>query len=160
MLEQKIGLAAASIGLAAALSLAPQLHAGELETNEAQELVAARQGGMVMSVFTLARLSAAATDEKPLTGAAFPASGLAAFARSLPTLFAPGTRSSSGHSKALPSVWDDADGFAARIADYQAATGELEAAAKTDDRAAFTAALAKTKAACKACHDSYRAEPQ
>lgn len=160
MVGKKIAFAGAIIGLAMALSLAPQLRAGETGAAEVQDLIAARQGGMVMSVFTLARLSAAATDDKPLTGAAFPAGGLATFARSLPTLFAPGTRSSSGHSKALPSVWDDADGFAARIADYQAATGELEAAAKADDRAAFTAALAKTKAACKACHDSYRAEVQ
>lgn len=153
-----LGFGAAAV-LAAAISFAPASRADEPRAATPDGLVAARQGGMAMSVFTLGRLGAAAGDDKPLTGVAMPAGGLARFAQSLPTLFADSTAGIEG-SAALPAVWDDPAGFADRIAAYQAATSALEAAAKSDNREAFAAALANTKAACKACHDGYRAEPQ
>lgn len=119
-------------------------------------LVEARKGGMTMLVPTMAAVSRAAEGEA-VARAAFPASGMASFARSLPALFAPETASVAG-SAALPAVWSDAEGFAAQVAEFQVATAELQAAAQADDRDALNAALARTKAACQSCHDTYRAE--
>lgn len=119
-------------------------------------LVAARQAGMTMSVFTMGALGQAEKGEGPLGRSAFPASGLASLAEALPTLFAPATAEVTG-SRALPAVWQDSAGFAARVAEFRSATGELAAAAKADDRAAFSAALARTRGACQACHDQFRA---
>lgn len=121
-------------------------------------LVEARMGGMTMLVPTLAAVSRVAEGEGSVARAAFPASGMASFARSLPALFAPDTAAVAG-SAAMPAVWSDAEGFAAQIAEFQAATAALQAAAQADDRDALNAALARTKAACQSCHDTYRAEP-
>lgn len=120
-------------------------------------LVEARKGGMTMLVPTMAAISRVAEGEGSVARAAFPASGIASFARSLPALFAPETASDTG-SAALTTVWSDAEGFAAQIAEFQAATAALQAAAQADDRDALNAALARTKAACQSCHDTYRAE--
>jgi len=147
--------------LAAIASLAALTTAAQADGHISQstrELVEARQGGMTMSVFTLSALSNAAKGDKPLDGATFPASGLNLFAQSLPTLFGPETAAIEG-TRALPAIWEEDSDFAARIGEYELASGELVAAAQANDRAAFTAALARTKNACKACHDSYRLEP-
>lgn len=152
-------MAALAIGATAALAaVASAAYAFGPEKTEIEDLVAARQGGMTMSVFTLGALSGAANSDKPLTGAAFAAGGLKTFALSLPSLFGPETANVE-NTRALPAIWEEGSDFAARIAEYQAATAELSDAAKADNREAFTAALARTKNACKACHDSYRLEP-
>ena len=61
-------------------------------------------------------------------------------------------------TRALPAIWDNAEGFEAEVAKFQAATAAVEAAAKADDKAAFTESLARTKAACQSCHTAFRAE--
>ena len=122
-------------------------------------LVDARQGGMTMMVFTLSTVGRAGEAEDGVARGAFPASGLASFARSLPALFDPETAHVEG-TRALPAVWEDPEGFAAQIDEFAAATSELQAAAQADDRAGFTAALARTKNACQACHATYRAEAE
>ena len=104
-----------------------------------------------MMVANLSLLGKATEGEGTITRAAFPASGLAKFARSMPALF------DAEGGKAKPAVWEDSEGFAAQTDAFIATTAELQAAAAADDREAFTAALDKTKAACKACHDVYRA---
>ncbi|MEE1876896.1 cytochrome c [Altererythrobacter litoralis] len=158
MLGKAIFLGSACAALMAA-AMAPQSRASEPASVSPGDLVAARQGGMAMSVFTLARLSAAANADAPLTQAALPTKGLARFAQALPTLFAPETAGIEG-TEALPAVWQDEEAFAARIAEYQAATAALADAARSDNREAFNTALASTKAACQACHDAFRAKPQ
>lgn len=158
MLGKAVFLGGACAALLAA-AMAPQSRASEPASVSPGDLVAARQGGMAMSVFTLARLSAAAAADAPLTQAALPTKGLAQFAQALPALFAPETMSVDG-TGALPAVWQDEEAFAARIADYQAATTALADAARADNHEAFNTALASTKAACQACHDAFRAKPQ
>ena len=132
--------------------------ANEPAPTSVEQLVSARQGGMVMSVFTLGRLSAAANSDKPLSESAFPARGLANFARSLPALFASETQAVE-NTHALASVWEKPAEFSAAITEYQAATGDLQTAIADNNLDAYSAALARTKAACKACHDSFRLEP-
>ncbi len=59
---------------------------------------------------------------------------------------------------ALPEVWSDADGFAARIDQFQAAVADLSlvTAAGVTSPAHVTPAMHSVQQACKACHDGYR----
>lgn len=140
-----------------ALGVAAQAH--ENHHPSTNPLVAARQGGMTMMVANMGALGRAETAEAEdaVRRAAFPASGVAAFARSLPALFGEDTRDVPD-TRALPAIWDDADGFAAQVAEFQAATAALEAAARAGDASAYSESLARTKAACQSCHTAYRAE--
>ena len=124
---------------------------------EPAQLVEARQGGMTMSVMTLTTISRAAESDGPVKGASFAASGLASFAKSLPSLFAAETQAIEG-TEALPAIWSDPDGWTMKVDEYQAATQALQTAASANDREAFVAAVGRTKAACASCHASYRAE--
>ena len=142
-----------------ALGVAAQAH--ENHQHSTNPLVDARQGGMTMLVANMAALGRAesASEADAITRAAFPASGISAFARSLPALFAAETKDVPG-TRSLPAVWNDSAGFAAQVAEFQAATAAVEAAARANDRAAFSEALARTKAACQSCHTGFRAEEQ
>ena len=125
-------------------------------TLTASDLVTARQAHMRMSVLTLGAVSRVGADETAdPSQASFAAGGLAKFGRILPIYFGWETRMEAG-TRALPQVWSDREGFAAAAADFAEVTRQLSAAADANDRAAFTDALASTKAACKACHDVYR----
>lgn len=145
------------LALPALLLAAPVALAHENHVHSTHPLVDARMGGMTMMVASMAQVSRAAEADGSIARAAFPASGLAAFARAIPALFAPDTAKVEG-TRALPAVWEDSAGFSAQASEFAAATAALEAAARADDRAAFTAALARTKNACQACHTPYRAE--
>jgi cytochrome c556 len=123
----------------------------------AQELVAVRQAGMALSANTLGAISAGVANGAAAKGAGFPAKALANWAKAMPALFAPGTKGVA--SEARPEVWSDAPGFAAKAKAFQDATDALVAASQADDKAALSAALASTKAACKGCHDSYKVAP-
>lgn len=152
---RKMILAAA----AAALALGVTAQAHENHRHSTNPLVDARQGGMTMLVANMTALGRAAEAEgvEAVGKAAFPASGVASFARSLPALFGPDTKDVAG-TGALPAVWEDPTGFAAQVAEFQAATAAVEAAARANDKAAFTESLARTKAACQSCHTAFRAE--
>jgi cytochrome c556 len=147
----------AAAGAALALGVTAQAH--ENHQHSTNPLVDARQGGMTMLVANMGALSRAETAPEPdaITRAAFPASGIAAFARSLPALFAAETQGVTG-TRSLPAVWEDSEGFAAQVAEFQAATAAVEAAARANDKAAFSESLARTKAACQSCHTAFRAE--
>ena len=147
-------LAGAVLSSAVALYAKPVPHpAGP----SASELVAARQAGMDMSASSLTLLKNASTNGVPMKNLAFPAGGLAKWATALPTLFADSTKGAK--SEAKPEVFTDRAGFNAKAQAYIDATKALAAAAAADDKPAFDAALASTGAACKGCHDSYKAAP-
>lgn len=61
-----------------------------------------------------------------------------------------------GDTRALPAIWTDAAGFAAKAQGFAEAAAALQAAAG-GGRAALGPAVGAVGAACKACHDSYRA---
>ena len=112
---------------------------------------------MRMAAITLGAAGrVAADDTADPSQASFAAGGLAKFGKVLPIYFGPDTRNRPD-TGALPQVWSDREGFAAAAADFADATQRLSTAADANDRAAFTDALASTRASCKACHDVYRA---
>jgi cytochrome c556 len=146
--------AAAALG-ACAVNI--QDHAPPAPAIDAQGLVDARQGGMAMSVGALGAVSAGYDKKAVARSYRLPAEGLANFAASLPALFDDRTAGVSG-TGASPAIWSDRTGFAARTVQYRDATGALLAAIDAGDDAGIAAALASTKAACKACHDTYRTQ--
>lgn len=123
----------------------------------AEEIVIARQSAMVLSVGATSALRSAAASGTPVKNLAFVANGLAKWGTALPAMFAPST--AKAVSRARPEVWTDPAGFAAKAKDFADATAALAAAAKADDKEAFTAALASTNASCKSCHDAFQAPP-
>lgn len=67
--------------------------------------------------------------------------------------------SDQGDTGALPAIWENADGFAAELAKFSAATGKaMEAAGKAGpaDLDAFKAAMGPVFGTCKSCHETYR----
>ncbi|QHL89970.1 cytochrome c [Sphingomonas changnyeongensis] len=120
------------------------------------QALTARRAGFRMSAVTFGALRAMG-ESGDISRAAFPASGLALWAKALPGSFPAG--SDGAGSDALPLIWSDQAGFAAAAAAYQTATARLESAAKAGDVAGFRAALAETGKACGSCHDRYR-KPQ
>jgi len=63
--------------------------------------------------------------------------------------------SDKGDTKASPKIWEDAAGFAARLANFQKDT-DAALAAKAADLETFKAAFGQVTSNCKACHDAYR----
>ena len=61
-------------------------------------------------------------------------------------------------TRALPAIWQKPEDFAAKDRDFQEVAQVLNAAATAGDIDAVTARFADLGKACKACHDTYRAE--
>jgi cytochrome c556 len=122
-----------------------------------QELVAARQAGMVMSATSLNLLKGASANGTPLKNLAFSAGGLAKWAAAMPALFADSTKGVP--SRATTKVWTQKADFMAKSKAFADSTKALADAAKAEDKAAFDAALASTAASCKGCHDTYQVPP-
>lgn len=123
----------------------------------AEQIIAARQAGMLLAATSINGMRNAANNGVSPKAMAFPASGLAKWAESMPPMFAENT--SAFPSRAKPEVWSDAAGFAAKAAALNDATKALAAATAADDKEAFATALASTAAACKGCHETYQAPP-
>lgn len=59
-------------------------------------------------------------------------------------------------SESLPSVWDDPDGFKARIVEYTDAIGLLNASYMAEDATEAATALRAVTQSCNSCHQGYR----
>jgi cytochrome c556 len=86
------------------------------------------------------------------------AARLKTVAADLPTWFPKGSGPETGlKTAAKAEIWTDAEGFAAAATRFQTETVKLEQLAAAGDVEAAKAQLKATAAACKACHDKYRA---
>jgi cytochrome c556 len=150
-------LATTAFAVQAQTKPAKQTKPASVEAPSPEDIVAARQAAMVMSVGATSAMRSAAANGAPVKNLAFVASGVAKWGASLPAMFAPNT--AKVPSRAKPEVWTDQAGFAAKAKEFADATAALAAAAKADDKEAFAAALASTNASCKGCHDSFQAPP-
>lgn len=82
-----------------------------------------------------------------------------AAAKALPTWFPAGSGPSSGaETHALPLIWSDPAGFAAKQRALALAAGKLDAAASAGDMAAVGPAMQAVGGACKGCHETYKAK--
>ena len=122
-----------------------------------QQIIAARQASLDMSVMTFAALKAAARDGKPIASQVYAATTLARWARALPTMFPPGAGPEAGvPTGARPLIWTDRAGFERRAADYAAAAERLRDLAAAGDADGFRAQIPAVAAACDACHATYK----
>jgi cytochrome c556 len=79
-------------------------------------------------------------------------------AADLPSWFPKGSGPEAGiKTAAKAEVWTDAAGFAAAATKLQDETAKLQDVAAAGDLDAIKAQVRATNAACKACHDTYRA---
>ncbi len=76
--------------------------------------------------------------------------------QSVPSRFPAGS-ATGGNTKALPTIWSDAAGFASAANDTVTKLQALRTAATTGDGAAFQAAWQAVGPTCGACHRTYRA---
>jgi len=136
-----------------ALPLAAMAQAPAAGLDPAQ-IVAARQSAYQLSAGSFLSMKAAAEAGADVHMLVLPARALARWARTLPTMFPEGTNLPS--SKALPAIWSDRPGFEARAAAYAAAAQALAEAAQSGDRAVFLTRWGEVRAACAACHETYR----
>jgi cytochrome c556 len=118
------------------------------------DAIATRQLLFHLSASTFAGMKAVADSGGDVSTLQFGAQGLVHWARSIPSMFPPG--SLGPRSRARPEIWSDRAGFEGRATAYQAAAARLAAAARAGDRAAFLAGWQATRQACQDCHDRYR----
>jgi cytochrome c556 len=80
-------------------------------------------------------------------------------AKALPTWFPVGSGPAPGvKTEALPLIWTDTAGFAAKQHAFALAAAKFDTAAQTGDQAALLPAAKSVGAACKSCHDTYKAK--
>ena len=72
--------------------------------------------------------------------------------------FPAGTGPDVGKTRAKAEIWQKYDDFAAKDRDFRVAAQALKGSADSADVNAIKPAFADLGKACKACHDSYRAE--
>nr|WP_321461627.1 cytochrome c [uncultured Cohaesibacter sp.] len=72
-------------------------------------------------------------------------------------LFVEGTSNAdmAGKTEALPAIWEDMDGFAAKYQAFASAAANLKAEAGKG-KGQLAAAFGPVGASCKSCHDSFR----
>jgi cytochrome c556 len=74
----------------------------------------------------------------------------------IPEVFQLDTHTFDVKTKARPEIWTKMPDFQQKAKDLNAAATELDAVAKTGDRAATLKAVEKVGQACKSCHDDYK----
>jgi len=123
-----------------------------------EQYVAARQASLDMSVIAFGALQNAARTGADVSKSVYTATGLARWAKVLPTLFPAGTGegSVSVMTQARPMIWSDRAGFEARAANYAAQTEKLVQLAKAGDADGFKAQVGEVSKACDACHAAYK----
>ena len=142
LIGSRLKLALLGIGLAGVLQ------ADEGAIDYRQHTMAA-VGGHMQAAVDILRQQVPHTDHM-----AVHANALAELAELAPTLFPDG----SAGGDALPSIWENADDFAARLDDFTAAAAAFAEAAEGGDAGAIGTAFQGLGQACKACDDDYRAQ--
>ena len=75
------------------------------------------------------------------------------------TWFPEGSGPESGfETEALPAIWENPEGFAEAVMNFQTAAAELDTIAASGDMEAFQTQLRATGGTCGACHDDFRVD--
>lgn len=123
-----------------------------------EQVIAARQASLDMSVMTMAQMKSAVTNGLDVKKQFYAAKTLARWARALPTMFPAGTGqgATSAETSALAKVWTDRAGFEKAAQAYATAADKLDELARNGDSAGFASQLAVVSKTCDACHDEYK----
>jgi cytochrome c556 len=126
----------------------------------AEQVIAARQASLDLSVMDMAEMKLAQKDGIDVKKQYYPAKTLARWAKALPTMFPQGTGqgATASETHALPGVWTDRAGFEKAAANYADAADKLAARARNGDTSGFQAQLATVAKTCDACHEDYQAK--
>lgn len=151
---------AAGLGLSAGIALAAD--PAPAPTTASGKAVVARQdhykelNGAFRAINEQVRSDA---PDKAAIGAR--AAKMKALAADLPSWFPKGSGPEAGvKTAAKAEIWTDAAGFAAAATKLQDETAKLQDVAAAGDLDAIKAQVRATNAACKGCHDTYRAAEQ
>lgn len=99
------------------------------------------------------------TEAPDMAAIAAAAESMNEIAQEVPTWFPEGSGPDQGfETDALPTVWTQPDEFDAAAQRLVTATAGLREAAATGDPAAVQAQVPQVGAACKNCHETFRAE--
>jgi cytochrome c556 len=85
---------------------------------------------------------------------------LALLSRASSRWFPAGTGPNVGKTRAKPEIWQNAEDFAVKLRNFQAASQAFDQAARGNDLPLINSRFADLNGTCKACHDKYRAEEQ
>lgn len=146
------------IALAAAFLLAASALTASAQPLKPEKEIQLRQSAYALMGYNFASLGAMAQDKKPYNKeeATRNADFVAMLADVPKGFFGPGTE--HGHdTKAKPEIWQQRGDFDAKMDKMVQETKKLPQAARTD-LAALKKAVGDAGAACKACHDDYRAK--
>jgi cytochrome c556 len=148
---KKVLLGAAVLGAIVAGSVQAQV--------PADRSVVYRKAGFQIMANHVGRISAHIKGERSLTAAQLELSAQVVddMAKVLFDGFIDGT-DQSANTKAKPEIWKEFAKFKEGQTRLVGETGKLMVAAKSGDKAALQAAFGGVGAACKACHDTYRAQ--
>jgi cytochrome c556 len=133
-----------------------QTAGAQMSTLKPEDVVQARQASMALTggIADLMKAGVAAgADVKVYEEAA---AGLVKLSKVYPQLFPENTQGVA-NTKAKAEIWSDRAGFEKAAAAFVTASTNLEAAAKSGDKAAFAAAFTAEGQSCGGCHRAYKA---
>ena len=124
---------------------------------KAEDQIKYRKSAYALLGLNFGSLNAMATDKKPFNKdeAARNAEFVALLATVPKDYFGEGT---DKDTKARPEIWKNRPDFDAKMDKMRTEAGKLPAVVRTGDAGAFKKQVADIGAACKACHDDYRAK--
>jgi cytochrome c556 len=144
------------VAAAAALAFVPLLATAQFAKTE--DAIKYRQSALFILGQHFGRIGAMANDKMPFDAAQVKESAaIVNVVSKLPwTAFGPNT-DKGGNTKARAEVWEDSAKFTAAQERLQSTMPKLVAAADTGDKAKVKEAAGEVGAACKNCHDDFRA---
>jgi cytochrome c556 len=121
----------------------------------ADDLIAARQAGMVIQASLIADILRAVGSNADISPFEDAGEAIAAWAVALPDLFSEGTE--HGHNtRALPAIWSDRAGFEQAATNLTQSALIMAKAAAANNQFEFIKAFRATNLACAKCHFAYR----
>jgi len=117
-----------------------------------------RKAAYALTGYNFASLSGMAQEKKPYNkDEAIRNADFVALLSTVPKGFF-GEETQKGDTKAKPDIWANKADFDKKMERMTTETAKLPQVARTGDLAALKKQVADTGAACKACHDDYRAK--
>ena len=141
----------------AVLVLAATALLAEAQQTKVEDQVKYRRAAYQLMNLNFGSLNAMATDKKPFNKdeAARNAEFVALLSTVPKGFFGEGT---DKDTRAKPEIWANRADFDAKMEKMNAEAAKVPAAVRLGDMAAFKKQMADLGAACKACHDEYRAK--
>lgn len=148
---QKITIAA--LALASAIALPSQA-----QQPKPEDQIKLRKSAYALMGYNFASLANMAQEKKPYNkDEAIRNADFVAMLSTVPKMFF-GEGTDKGDTKAKPELWTKRADFDAKMDKMTTEAAKLPQVARTGDLAALKKQVADTGAACKACHDDYRAK--